>query len=122
MPKIAHCHKALRSVAQALAGELYENLMSNTKIYDHWKSQNPECTPKQLETRFVARNWGKCLEAARAVMTAQLLDPNVPELQKDEIIEILRLDSTLMRGRERKMVEVIGTSLGNDAPCPPLLH
>lgn len=102
MRRISHCHFAIKKVAQALAGEMYENIMSNNKVRAHWIAQNPEATEKQLLQRFVDRNWGKCLQAARCAMTAQLLDPTVPELQKEEIIEILALDQSLMRGRDRE--------------------
>lgn len=95
----AHCHKVIRKVAQALAGELYEVLMGDNFVRAEWKKQNPECTEKQLCTKFVARNWGRCIETARATLALQLRDPNIPEKQKEEIVEVLALDNTLRRGR-----------------------
>lgn len=101
MKKIAHCHRDLAVVARALAGELYETLMGDNNMFEAWRKQNPDCTRRELERRFVEKNWGKCLEVARKTLALQLRDPRIPETQKEKIIEILALDQTLLRGRSR---------------------
>ena len=96
----AHCHKMIRSVAQACAGELYEVLMGDDVMYASWKKANPGLTVKQLETRFVAKHWGRCVPAARATL-ALMLRNGVDTATGEAIMEALTLDSTLMRGRAR---------------------
>lgn len=106
----AHCHKMIRQVAQAAAGELYEVLMGNNQLFEEWKRQNPGLTAKQLENRFIAKHWPRCLEMARATLTLALkkgLDPGMEEA----IMEALVLDSILLRGRgqETRVIGQIGT-------------
>lgn len=97
---VAHCHKAVAAVAKAAAGELYEKMMGDNNFYAAWQRQNPDCSPKELERRFIARNWGKCLEFARKTMALMLSNPNVPEKVKEEIMDALEKDAMLMRGRK----------------------
>lgn len=92
------CHVQVREVAKGIAGELYERLMGEDKFYQAWKRQNPEATAKELETRFIERNWGRCLQAARASLVATLKDPKVPEWMKEEVIDVLEKDQSL-RGK-----------------------
>lgn len=94
----AHCHKMVAQVAKAAAGELYEKLMGDNACYEAWKKANPEASPRELERRFVAKNWGRCLQIARATLTLMLRQP-IDSKTKDGIMEALRLDATLMRGR-----------------------
>src|SRR5215469_7636171 len=95
---VAHCHVTIRKIAQEFASELYEVVMSNNDVRREWKRQNPDCTEKQLLSRFVEKNWGKCLEPARATL-AQMLNGSLPDHLKDEIVDVLYKDSTLIRGR-----------------------
>lgn len=93
------CHKAIRDVAQAAAGELYESFMRENEVYAEWKRQNPGLTAKQLETRFIAKNWGKCIEFARATLAHMLTRPDIAESVKDNILEVLILDNSIPVGR-----------------------
>ena len=97
----AHCHVAVRKVAMKAAGELYESLMGDNGFYETWKKQNPGASSKELERRFVLKNWGKCLDFARKTMVLMLRDPGIPEDLKEEILEILTMDQLLTRGRGR---------------------
>jgi hypothetical protein len=92
----------LRDVAQAAAGELYEVLMGDNLVRAEWQKQNPGLTEKQLTSRFVAKNWGKCLEFARATLALTLRQP-IDTKTKDAIMEALRLDNQLLRGRRSGM-------------------
>ena len=96
----AHCHKMIRSVAQAAAGELYETLMTDNLLYETWRKANPGLTPKQLESRFISRNWGRCIPFARATL-ATMLAKGVDTATGEAIMEALTLDASLMRGRAR---------------------
>lgn len=96
----AHCHKLVAKIAREAAGELYEKVMSDNLVRAEWKRQNPECTDKQLESRFIEKNWDKCLGFARATLATMLTQP-IEEGLKSDIMEALILDSTLTRGRVR---------------------
>ena|SRR5215471_1481642 len=89
------CHVGVMKVAQAAAGELYENVMSNNAYYEAWKKQNPGLSSKQLESRFIAKNWVKCIEIARATLVEMLRRPDISEDVKDGIMEILEGDYEL---------------------------
>lgn len=93
-----HCHVEVKKVAQAAAGELYELLMNDNQLFAEWKRQNPGLTARGLEVRFIAKNWGRCLQFARATLT-QMLTKDLDTNTKDHIMEVLTLDATLMRGR-----------------------
>jgi hypothetical protein len=82
-------------VAREAAGQLYESMMGNDGFYKLWKKQNPGANAKQLEERFINKNWGKCLDFARATLTEMLKRPDVSEEMKDEIMVILEQDYTL---------------------------
>jgi hypothetical protein len=86
-------------VAKAAAGELYESMMSNDAFFKAWKNQNPGASPKELERRFIERNWGQCIEFARATLTVMLTRDDVAESMKDEIMVILEQDQTLRNRR-----------------------
>jgi hypothetical protein len=72
--------------------------MSKNEVYAEWKRQNPEATKQELENRFVAKNWSKFIDGARATLTRLLLEP-IDQALKDEIEEALVLDASLIRGR-----------------------
>ena len=111
MTSSAHVHKELAKVAKAAANELYEVAMGDNLLRSTWKKQNPGRTERELRTRFVAKNWGKCIPFARATL-AQLLTTPLDEEAKERIMEILVLDSTLIRGRKSPM-QIVGP-----APLP----
>lgn len=107
----AHCHKMIRQVAQAAAGELYETVMGNNLVFEEWKRKNPGLTPKQLENRFIAKYWGSCIDFARATLTT-MLTKGLDSATEEAIMEALVLDATLLRGRvqETKVIGTLGTS------------
>ena len=97
---VAHCHKMVAAVAKEAAGNLYEVVMGDNKVFEEWKRQNPDATQKQLENRFVEKNWGKCLEFARATLATMLSSATISEKVKDEIVDALVKDNQLVRGRQ----------------------
>lgn len=102
--KISHCHKAIAKVSKALAAAHYEELMScSNVVYQVWRNNHPGLNAKQLGQAFVNKFWSRFIDAARATLTAQLLQP-IDESVKDEIMQILVLDSTLIRGRKNPAV------------------
>lgn len=100
---IAHCHWRIKKTAQALCTESYELVMSKNEVYELWKRQNPGLVGEALRERYVARNWAKYVEGARATLTRLLTEP-IDQALKDEIEEALILDATLMRGRRNPQV------------------
>lgn len=105
----AHCHKRVAKVAKALAAETYEQLMSSSDlIYSNWKKKYPHLDSKRLCRQFVADKWALFIPPARATLVGLLQQP-IDEALKEEIMEILVLDSTLIRGRVNPMA-VIGTA------------
>jgi hypothetical protein len=94
----AHCHKMVAEIAKEAAGQLYERLMGEDIYYKEWRRQNPDCTAKELERRFIAKNWGKCIDFARATLATMLNGP-LPDSLKDEIVDALSKDASLRRGR-----------------------
>lgn len=104
MRKIAHCHKKIREVAKAAAALHYEMLMSSSNVvYQMWKKSHPTLNPKQLQQEFVNRHWSKCIEMARATLGALLREP-IDDATKLEIVDVLALDQTLIRGRKEPML------------------
>ncbi len=96
----AACHKEIRSVAQAAAGELYDSLMSaSNELFLEWQRQNPGLSPKALESRFIAKNWPKCIDFARGTLAHMLTRPDISEDSKEHILEILILDNSVPVGR-----------------------
>ncbi len=98
-PRKTACHKQIREVARAAAGELYETLMGNNDLWTMWQKQNPGLTKKQLERRFIDKNWGRCIEFARGTLAHLLTRPDVDEKTKEQIMEVLILDNSIPVGR-----------------------
>lgn len=97
--KISHCHKKIRDVAQELAGGTYDILMEDNNIYSTWKKQNPDVQGVALRERFIKKNWSRHIDAARTTLGLLLRSP-IDDKAKEEIVEILALDQTLVRGRK----------------------
>lgn len=97
--KIAHCHWGLKAVAEELCGAAYEEVMRHDKLYKSWQEQNPGVSKKDLQKLFIAKRWGRFVAPARATLAHMLTRP-IDEKQKEEIMEMLVLDSTLIRGRK----------------------
>lgn len=96
--KISHCHRRVRDVAIGLAEQNYDELMSNDWVYRNWKLKHPGAGPKALRKLFVSANWGRYVPAARATLVLLLRSP-IDDILKEEIVDVLALDSTLVRGR-----------------------
>lgn len=98
---VAHCHRQVRDIAKALAGEMYEMLMGNDEFWKVWREQNQDATRKQLEDRFIERNWGRFIGEARKALVMMLRDPTISETAKEQVVDVLEKDASLMRGRTR---------------------
>lgn len=103
----AHCHKQIAKTAKGLADANFDEMMSNDWVYREWKRQHPGASAKALRNAYVAKFWGRFIPAARATLALMLREPIDPEL-KEEIIEVLALDQTLMKGRANPMA-IAGT-------------
>lgn len=102
--KKVHCHPMIRATAIEMAGELYDIVMRDNKVYAKWKKMCPDLTPTTAEIAFIELAYPKLLEQARATL-AGLLATNIAQNLKAEIHDALVKDNTLRRGRER-LVEV----------------
>jgi sugar-specific transcriptional regulator TrmB len=100
-PQAAFCHKQIREVARAAAGELYERFMEQNEYYEEWKKQNPDASPAELQRRFIDRNWPKCIDFARKTLALMLKRPDISDEVKEDIVDILAKDQLLLRGRGR---------------------
>lgn len=98
---LGHCHWQIADTAKAMAHELYNTVMANNQVRDEWIRQNPECNSKELERRFVVKNWSKCIAAARSTLAAMLTGPYDPDL-KEQIHTALVLDSSLRYGKGQR--------------------
>ena len=98
--RVGGVHKVVATVAKEAAGQLYETVMGDNVIYTEWKRQNPNMNAKQLEKRFIDKNWGKCIEFARATLSLMLNNHSLPEKVREDIYEALVLDNTLVVGRK----------------------
>jgi hypothetical protein len=87
-------HNMVAETAKGIAGNLYETLMGNDEYWAAWQRQNPDCSRKELERRFIEKNWFKCVGAARATLVGLLHGPLREDL-KDEIIDALSKDASL---------------------------
>jgi len=105
----AHCHQLVASVAVNAAAELYETLMGDNVMYEAWRKRNPGAGAKALARRFISDNWGKCIPVARTTLAAMLRDPTIAESLKEQIVEALALDSSLMKGRQNP-AQVVGST------------
>lgn len=107
-PGLSHCHKKLKEVAIALAGATYEMLMSaDNDSYWQWKKSHPLMNAKQLEREFIRVNWSKHVVPARTTLALLLREP-LDEKIKEEIVEALTLDATLLRGRRPTAAMPVG--------------
>ena len=92
--KAAHCHKHIAKVAREAAAASYDELMSDNMLYSAWKRKNPRLVtdPKRLKQKFVNDKWGLYVAFARATLGLLLREP-IDDKVKEEIVEILALDS-----------------------------
>lgn len=100
MPKISHAHRLVAQVAHEIAHEQFDKTMKDNDWYELFKKNNPGKTIKQLEALFVERTWGRMIEEARKQLAGMLGRNDVPEEQKQIIMEALTLDASLLYGRQ----------------------
>ncbi len=105
--KVAHCHKMIAETAQGMAHVLFDELMARNEIFDQFKEQHPGLSTKEMETLFVTRMWSRLIEPARATLAAMLRGPYSEEM-KEDIMDALVRDKSLMRGRGRAGQQVLG--------------
>jgi len=89
------CHRQVRDVAMAAAGQLYESLMGDDEFYREWRRQNPRLDAKGLERAFINQNWAKCIEFARSTLTLMLTRDDISEDVKAEIMVVLEQDQSI---------------------------
>ena len=95
----AHCHKYIAKIAKECCAASYDELMSSSNLtYQLWKKAHPNLNAKRLEQHWVNTKWGLYVPIARTTLGLLLSQP-IDESLKDEIVEILALDQTLIRGR-----------------------
>lgn len=93
------CHKLIRGVAKAIAGDLWElNARQNVELSE-WRKMYPELTLQQIERRFIRLMWPKLVDVARKQLVGLLSLENIPSVRKNEIAEALILDNDLRFGR-----------------------
>ena len=102
----AHAHPMIALLAHEMAHELYETMMMDNFWYGQWKSKHPGMSAKHLEFAFVRRNIEVLLPQARATL-ASMLATNIPEAQKEKIMDALVMDQTLVAKRQSP-ADVIG--------------
>lgn len=96
-----HCHEIIAETAKAMAHEVFDELMLRNDWWKNWQEQNPDLsTTKELEARWVEMTWGKFISEARGAL-AHMLTTKIDENQKEQIMEALQLDHSLIRGRPR---------------------
>ncbi len=100
MPKISHAHRLVAQVAHEIAHEQFDKTMKDNDWYELFRKNNPGKTLKQLEALFVERTWGRMIEEARKHLAGMLGRNDVPEGQKEIIMEALTLDASLLYGRQ----------------------
>ncbi len=104
---VAHCHRRVTDVAREAAAELYEGTMRDNLVRGAWKAQHPGLSEAGLLAAFVKRFWPGCIPFARATMARLLAAPTIDPSLKEEIMDALALDNTLLRGRANPK-EVLG--------------
>lgn len=104
----AHVHFQVKKVAEGLAHALFDELMSRNEIFATFKQQHPDLTTTQMEAKFVAHLWPQLLDQARATMAGMLRSPAYSDEMKEEIMDILVKDQSLVKGRKNP-AQVMGT-------------
>jgi len=89
------CHIQVRDVAMALCGEMYEVLMGDNKFWTAWQKQNQGASRREMERRFIAKNWPQCIGEARKALTLILINLNSTEEMKEQVMDVLEKDQSL---------------------------
>lgn len=96
-----HCHEMIAETAKAMAHEVFDELMKRNDWWANWQNQNTDLsTIKELEVRWVEQTWGKFISEARGALAHQLT-LRIDVAIKEQIMEALALDHSLIRGRPR---------------------
>lgn len=95
------CHRLIRDTARDMAEELYEVVMKNNAIYEHWQRCCPELTRDLARAMFVEMMLPKLIESARATLAALLATNAVDEDRKTVIYDALVQDEPLRQQRLR---------------------
>lgn len=101
--KVSFVHVQVKKTAIGLCEQNYDELMSNDWVYKTWKEQHPGMGAKGLRKVFVDKNWGRYIPAARATLALLLRSP-IDDALKEEIVQVLVEDSTLIESRLRPAV------------------
>lgn len=105
--KVSHAHQLVAQVARECANELYEAMMHDNAIRAAWVRRCGDgCSEPARRARFEAEYWPRCIGIARATLARLCANPTIAPERKEEIMEALVLDGTLMRGR-REPQEVL---------------
>lgn len=105
---VRHVHVQVKEVAVGLAHALFDELMSRNQIFHQFKEQHPGMTTKQMEEKFVLHLWPQLIDQARATMAGMLKSSAYSDEMKEDIMDSLVKDATLIRGR-RNPATVLGT-------------
>lgn len=106
-PSSAHCHVEVKAVAVGMAHALFDEMMSRNEVWHQFKEQHPDMTTAQMEEKFVAHLWPQMLDQARATLAGMLRSGAYSDEQKEEIMDILVKDASLIRGRKNP-AQVLG--------------
>ena len=96
--RVSFCHEQVAKTARGLCEASYDELMSQDILYSTWKKTHPGAGPKALRKLFVEKNWSKYIEAARTTMALLLRSP-IDDKTKEEIVDVLAKDATLIQSR-----------------------
>lgn len=107
--RVSHAHKMVAQTAQEMAKVVWDQIMTTRgDLFDKQRAANPDMTTAQLEEHFCSVLWPTMLDEARGALAGMLRNPSIDHLQAQLIYDALRLDASLMRGRERMTQQVIG--------------
>lgn len=107
--RVSHAHKMVAQTAQEMAKVVWDQIMTTRgDLFDIQKRAHPDMTTAELEEHFCSRLWPTMLDEARGALAGMLRSPSIDPLQAKLIYDALRLDNTLLRGRNRMTQQVIG--------------
>jgi hypothetical protein len=66
-----------------MAGELYDEIMKDNRIWAMWRAAYPALDPEPAEARFIEMMWPKLIERARATLASMLRDQEETPLRNE---------------------------------------
>ncbi len=105
-----YAHKLVASTAKEMAEELFEDVMRDDAVYAAHKRICPELTPKLQREMFVKLMVPHLLEQARATL-AKMLETNIKQSLKDEIVDALLKDQTFRHFRNNRQQRRAATAV-----------